>query len=147
MNKGVTSKIYALSFLWLMPLTYASPYVTAQFWADMIAIIAILLGLYDLSYILILRQNDNVSFGRAVARFFLYGFIMIVLYITFSYIKLFFWGYNGTFWFGYSDYDPVYGFEAIKADVWSNLIFVPMFIISTIYICGYFLISKKISKS
>ena len=146
MNKRL-SLIYALCFLSILPLTYAIGFITAQTWADIILVISLLCGAYVLSYIIFLRKKDGVSFGRAVARFFLYLFTVTIVRVLMYYIKIFFAGYIPCDMLGNPIGERIWGLRAIMADSWENLVYVPLLCISALYVIIYLTVSKRLKKN
>ncbi len=132
---------YMLSFV-IYPLLYAAvPYVTAQTWADIVAMLAIIVGIFQLCYIIFLRKKDEVSLGCSIARFFLYFSSVSAACLIWFYIDIFFNGYSWGF-LGAS-HGPYYGFEAWREAGWDNIIYIPLLTIFAAYIITYFVISRK----
>ena len=147
MNKKIFSVLYALSFLCILPLYYASPYISAQTWADAVALISAVCAVYAFLYIVWLRKKDNVSLGRAVARYFLYFNFMVLIGLLLHYCGLFFNGFTATDVMGNAVSDRKYGFAAIAEDGWGNMVYVPLLIFCVIYQAGYYYISCNISEN
>lgn len=138
--------VFAISFITYVAAFFASPYVTAQLWADCLAFLFFAALIYQLLYIIFLRKSESVSLGRAIARFFLFTAFsaeaIIVIYHADNFIN----GYTPTGFWGEVVGDTVYGFDAILADGWANFLFVPALIICTVYQIAYFAVSYKIKK-
>lgn len=143
MRKKIFGVLYAVSFFSLIPFAYASSYITAQTWADIIMFITVFCWIYIGLYILWLRKKEAVGFGKAAARFFLYLSVVIVTGLIIHYASLFFNGFTPTDVFGHPLSERKYGFKAIAEDGWGNMVYLPMLIISLIYQAGYFLCVKK----
>lgn len=133
--------ILQLSFMSYLFVALASPYVTAQTWADLIFMLFLGCCGYQLLYLFYLRKKENVSFLRSVANLILYFTFTVYLYIIIYYIYTFFNGYTTGF-FGYGD--TYYGIDAWIQDDWGRYIFIPLFIICFVYQISYFAISRRI---
>ena len=108
--------------------------------------VAVLIFLFQLSYIIWLRRKENVSLGRSIARFFLYLLAMPNVWFAWSYIDIFNNGY--TYWslFNYVG-DTYYGFEAWEKSIFERSVFGLFFIVFAVYLALYLVISAAIRRS
>lgn len=135
--------LYGLSFISYPLVLAALPYITAKSWANGAFYLFLAAVCYQLVYLLWLRKKEAVGFGKALAQLFLYAFFGLEAYILFDYADHFINGFTETDWLGNAISETVYGFSAIAADGWMNLIYVPALMICIIYQIVYFVIRKK----
>jgi len=142
--------ILKLSFIPYVFALYASSYVTAQTWADVIFLIFLISILYQIWYLLFLRKKENMGFFRSLGKIFLYFTVCVEISIFIDYIDMFINGYvaGGLFNF-YSSDIRYYGFEAIANATknWEGIMYIPTIIICIIYQICYAKVSRKIAKN
>ena len=126
--------IFRLSFVSYVLILIASPYVTAQTWADIILLIFIMTLVYQFVYIFFLRKKYNKKFSNVFFRFLLYGMTSVSVYIIIGYFDNFINGYTPTDWVGNKIHDTYYGIQAILEDDWKNIFCVPYLIFNLLII-------------
>lgn len=140
------SVIYALSFLCVLPLTYARPFVTARTWADVILVFSACCGVYELVYILWLRRKDGVSLGRAISHGFFCFFFALFLRGLLHFARIFFIGYEAYDMLGRPLGRTIRGIDALAGGGLEDLVYLLMMCISAVFDIIYIVISKMISK-
>lgn len=141
----IYSIIYLVSFIMYPLILIAMPDVTAQTWADAVALVFVAAVCYELVYIFHLRKKDNVSLKRAIALYFLYLFSSVEVYIFLYYADNFINGFATSDFLGNPTSEVMYGFEAIVKDTWAHMVFVPILVICVVYQIVYFVVRKKTS--
>lgn len=139
--------IFRLSFVSYVLILIASPYVTAQTWADIILLIFIMTLVYQFVYIFFLRKKYNKKFSNVFFRFLLYGMTSVSVYIIIGYFDNFINGYTPTDWVGNKTHDTYYGIQAILEDDWKNIFCVPYLIFNLLIIIVFKFINKKLEKN
>ncbi len=130
---------FALSFLSYPVALAALPYMTARIWADACLLLLVFCLLYQLVYLLILRKREGVGSGKVIARFFLHALQGLSLYVVIRYLDMFFNGYHATTITG----QPVavhYGVDALTRNGFANLLYVPVLLITAVYMAVFFLV-------
>lgn len=128
---------------------------TAIIWFNLIyylgdypcAVLAILMGIYELVYIVFLRRKEAVGLGRSIARFFLYALASFSLLFIGFLADNFINGYQERAWItGEAIGERYYGWEAVINDEWGLAFFKIAFIPFVIYAAGYFIISAVLKR-
>ena len=115
--------IFKVSFI-------AAPSMTERTWADIILFLFIFSCIYQIIYILYLRKKENVTFSKSIANYFLYLTYTSDIVVGSMFLDM-------VLEIGYDS-----GWEAV------GFIFVwlPVFIISSIYQFIYYKIKRKKNK-
>lgn len=137
---------FRLSFVSYVLIIYASPYVTAQIWADLIMLFFIIALIYQFIYVFFLRKKREKNISKVFLEFFIYAITSVSVYILVWYIDIFFNGYTPTDWVGNSISAPYYGIQAILESDWENLFYVPYLIFNVLIIIVYKLVNRKLKK-
>lgn len=140
---SLLNSMFLMSFIMYSVILFASPYVTARTWADVIMLIFLVAVCYQLVYLFYLRKKDNLKFGRCLALYFLCLFGSLEIYAILYYADLAVNGYTPTDFLGNQTGETVYGLRAVKDDGWAHFVFVPLFIICTIYQIIYFVVVSR----
>lgn len=115
--------IYMLSFVFYFFVLEASPYISAQTWADILLLLFIVAIIYEITYLIFLRKKERVSFGRALARWFLYGFTALEVSLLKNYFD-----------------------EIFFATDLVHILVAPLFLLCVLYQIGYFTVSYFVRK-
>ncbi len=115
--------LYMLSFVSYFLVLEASPYISAQTWADILLLLFVIAIIYELAYLIFLRKKECVGFGRALARWFLYGFSALEVSLLINYFE-----------------------EIFRATDLVHILVAPLFLICVLYQIGYFTVSYFVKK-
>ena len=133
--------MFKISFASYILILCASPYVTAQAWADFSVFIFIIVIIYHLLYIFVFRKKENLSLAKAIANYFLYLSNLFITILISYYIYIFYMGNYRCF---FQCTGPYYGFEA-----WDNfgiiIFYTPLLCILLTYSFCYYWINNKIN--
>ena len=126
------SVIYAVSFIFYFLLYLTRPHISViNGWYEVIVEYLFTASvLYELIYLFYLRKREDVSFGKALARLFLYAFIAFDGIWIFHIVHSFFTGVSVGF---FGDTNARYGFEAINSDLFRAIVLDPIFVVGIIY--------------
>lgn len=138
--------VFLLSFISYFMVLFASPYITAQTWADIFLLVFLISVIYQLLYIIVLRKKDGVSLGRSISKFFLYALSAVSCYIAVEYIDIFINGYKETAFLSGELIAVYYGFDAWINNFWYNIFFAPFLILNILYAIIYFAVIRSIKK-
>lgn len=122
--------IFKVSFINYLLALIAAPYMTARTWADIILFLFIFSCIYQIIYIFYLRKKENVTFSKSIANYF--------LYLT----------YTSDIVVGAMFLDMVLeiGYDSGWEEVGFIFVWLPVFIISSIYQFIYYTIKRKKKK-
>lgn len=122
--------IFKLSFINYILVLIALPYITARTWADIILFLFIFSCIYQITYIFYLRKKENVTFLKSIANYF--------LYLT----------YTSDVIVGAMFLDMLLeiGYDSGWEEVGFIFVWLPVFIISSIYQFIYCIIKRKKNK-
>lgn len=115
--------IYMLSFVFYFFVLEARPYISAQTWADILLLLFIFAIIYEITYLIFLRKKECVGFGRALARWFLYGFTALEVSLLKNYFD-----------------------EILFATDLVHILVAPLFLLCVLYQIGYFTVSYFVRK-
>ena len=124
---------FKLSFIMYTLALFALPYMTAKYWADIIAFFFIVAVCYQLLYLFCLRKKDKLKFGRVIAQYFLYLLLSLELWTVLNCADLAINGYTPTDILGTPIGETVYGWDAITGDSIGLFIFIAIMLTATIY--------------
>ena len=139
------SLIFKLSFLSYIACIFVTPYITARTYADVIFFIFLFCCGYELLYLFYLRKKDNVSFGKALADLFRYGFLALFVWITLY--KIYGVIFGVAIGRGFPPaYTTYYGVDSLKNDPFGTALFVILGLLNAVYNLVYSVISKRIER-
>lgn len=139
--------IFYLSFITYILLIIASPYITAQTWAGICLYMFIGALIYQFLFLCHFSVKENIESSRSLFLYFVCAISSVGLYIILYYNKIFFFGYEKCAFLAGDCYGTYYGFEAIRQDDWSNLVYIPYLIFNIIIILIYYRSTKKVSNN
>jgi len=139
--------IFKLSFITYTLLIIASPYLTAQTWADICLFLFIGALIYQFLFLCHFSVKENIRSSRSLFLYFVCAISSVGLYIILYYNKIFFFGYESCGFLGGTCSGVYYGFEAIRRDAWSSIVYIPYLIFNLIIILKYYRSTKKSSNN
>lgn len=125
--------LFKLSFIMYILVLFAAPYISAQNWADIIALIFCVTVCYQVLYLFYLRKKDKLKFIRVLGQFFLYLLLSLELWTILACVDLAVNGCIPTDFLGNQIGERVYGWEAITEDGFGFYIYKIILLVATIY--------------
>ncbi len=116
---SVSDITYVASFIYLLAIYAAIPYVTAQWWANIITCIGIVVLVVDIIYLVRLRDRQKMPLRRCIMIAHVGFWLANLIYCVCGLIEAATGGYTRTDWVGNAISDTKYGFDAIiHTDYW-----------------------------